>query len=113
VTNSTSYFFFNVFLIPYTLARIRANMKFTRTKRSAKRGTKKKSTAPPYYKYYCKSSAFDKVSKDVLDKRGIFKRSIHSSNIALSIIEGWYGELFLNKPRVKNAKVVYWTSLRN
>lgn len=81
-------------------------MNFTRTKRFAKRRTQKKNKTPTYYKYFCKSSAFDKVSKDVLDKRGIFKRSIHSSNIALCIIEGWYGELFLNKPRVKNAKVV-------
>lgn len=61
---------------------------------------------PAMHTYFCKSSAFEKVVKDVLDKRGVFMRSIHSSNVSLCIVEGWYGELITDKPRVSNAKVV-------
>ena len=65
-----------------------------------------KARSPTVHTYFCKSSTFEKVTKDVLDKRGPFMRSIHSSNVSLCIVEGWYGELIIDKPRVSNAKVV-------
>lgn len=89
--------------------------KHTQKKNAKRRSVKHKITAmtsankaysPTVHTYFCKSSTFEKVAKDVLDKRGSFMRSIHSSNVSLCIVEGWYGELVIDKPRVSNAKVV-------